>query len=211
MALNGPLLVLGSGSPSPVHLEQYWATSRCRSESWSRALHCAATLAGRSPRDKSDRWVEIRGALDEIFTSEMLTRVWTAVLVARARRQGDEALEPIARSVLGAHLEARRRALAVLLDRDGFSTAQAAAAARADNIFLPAKTAAAARPARGRYIRCSKARSAIGMKLEVGASVRKNQIPRKPAGRFPRKNHTAAASSAATASRAGSAAANVRT
>src|SRR5262249_62193460 len=34
----------------------------------------------------------------------------------------------------------------------------------------------------GKYIRCSNARSAIGMKLDVTESIRKNDTPRKPAG-----------------------------
>jgi hypothetical protein len=127
VALNGPLLVAGTPAPGAVYLEQYWATSKCRFESWSRALRCGATLADRGAREKCDQWIEIRSALDEIFTSEMLTRVWTAVLVARDRRHRSDTAEPLARSVLTAHLEARRRALALLLDREGFSTAQAAA------------------------------------------------------------------------------------
>ena len=60
--------------------------------------------------------------LDEIFASEMLARVWTAVLVARDRRWKTDETEAIARNVLDSHLEARRRALALLLSWDGLGT-----------------------------------------------------------------------------------------
>lgn len=68
--------VRGSVSPSAECLEQYWSTSKCRAESWSRMLKAYATLADGTSREDFDTWIQIRAALDEIFTSEMLTRVW---------------------------------------------------------------------------------------------------------------------------------------
>jgi hypothetical protein len=127
VASNGPLLVAAAPQKSSVYLEQYWATSRCRFESWNRALKYCATLSLEDSRQEFDRWVEIRAALDEIFTSEMLTRVWTAVLVARDRHWRSDAAEPLARNVLAAHLESRQRALAILLNAEGCSPAQAVA------------------------------------------------------------------------------------
>jgi hypothetical protein len=127
VALNGPLLVASAPPTSSVFLEQYWATSKCRFESWNRALKSCSTLALEGTREDFDEWIEIRAALDEILTSEMLTRVWTAVVVARDRRWSGDSAEPVARSVLAAHMEARQRALSLLLRGEGFSTQQAAA------------------------------------------------------------------------------------
>jgi hypothetical protein len=124
VALNGPLLVGGSSAPSPVHLDQYWSTSKCRFESWNRALKIYATLSVKESREDLDAWVDIHAALDEIFVSEMLTRVWSAVLVARDRRTQTDAAEPIARSVLASHMEARHRAMALLLHGQGLGTQQ---------------------------------------------------------------------------------------
>ena len=119
---NGPLLV-DVGLPSTTgYLEQYWAASKGLAESWNRSAKSYTTLSGDSTPEDFDKWVQIRGALDEIFISEMLTRVWTAVLVACDRHSGNHAAEPIARNVLAAHLEARQRALGLLLDGRGFST-----------------------------------------------------------------------------------------
>jgi hypothetical protein len=127
VALNGPLLVAASplSNPTSPYLEQYWSTSRGRFESWSRVLRSCAALGEQSSRHDFDRWIEARAVLDEIFASEMLARVWTAVLVARDRRWKTDDTEIIARNVLDLHLEARSRALALLLDWDGVGIAQA--------------------------------------------------------------------------------------
>lgn len=125
VALNGPLFIGSSSSPSATYLEQYWSASRCRFDSWSRAFKGHATMAAEPSREDCDKWIAMRAVLDEIFVSEMLTRVWTAVIVARDRAMGTDTAEPIARNVLATHLEARRRGLALLLQPSGFNTQQA--------------------------------------------------------------------------------------
>ena len=57
--------------------------------------------------------------LEEILTGEMLTRVWTAVLCAYDRRRGADDAEPVARSVLIGHMEARHRVLTLLVRAPG--------------------------------------------------------------------------------------------
>lgn len=115
VALQGPLLVDGGPIIHPSHLEQYWISSKCRSENWHRTLKLARENLDEAP-GPADRWVELRATLDEIFLSEMLTRVWTAALVAHDRRWSLQTAEPLARSALDAQLEARHRALALLLE-----------------------------------------------------------------------------------------------
>lgn len=125
VALNGPLIVRGAASLSQAHLEQYWATSKCRFESWNRALRSSARhVVERSPAG-FDNVVELRAVLDEIFVGEILTRVWSAVLVAHDRHWRAGVDEPLARSVLVSHVEARNRALGLLLDGGTFSRRQA--------------------------------------------------------------------------------------
>ena len=53
--------------------------------------------------------------IEEILTSEVLTRIWTAVLCAHDQRRGTSDSEPIARSVLLGHLEARHRVLKLIV------------------------------------------------------------------------------------------------
>jgi hypothetical protein len=69
----------------------------------------------------------LRATLDEIFLSEMLTRVWTAALVAHDRRWSLQTAEPLARNALDAQLEARQRAMALLLEEHGLGTRQVVA------------------------------------------------------------------------------------
>ncbi len=126
VAYHAPAVVLANQAPGTHHLDQYWASSKSRYESWSRHLKVLASLPPEPLNTDLDRWIELRGVLDEIFLSEMLTRVWTAVLAARDRRLGISEAEPLARSVLGTQLEARHRAMALLLHGRGLSIQQAA-------------------------------------------------------------------------------------
>ena len=126
VALNGPLLACAPHQLALASLEQYWATSKFRFESWTRVLKQYATLSAEPSRENFDEWIEIRAALDEIFASEILTRVWSAVLVACDRRAGANQAEPIARGVFRSHLDARRRALTLLVHGAGLGVKQAA-------------------------------------------------------------------------------------
>jgi hypothetical protein len=121
VACNGPLIVRRAGSLSEAHLEQYWAASKCRFEDWHRRLKCPTPFGAERSSGELDDRVELRSALDEIFVSEMLTRVWSAVLVGHDRRCHTSVDEPVARSVLISHMEARHRALSLLLDSQAFS------------------------------------------------------------------------------------------
>ncbi|MGD9721034.1 MAG: hypothetical protein AB7O59_03150 [Pirellulales bacterium] len=130
VAHNGSLLIGGVHQPAAGQLEQYWSTSKFRFESWMRALKTYAALAESPPQENFDRWIDVRAALDEIFASEILTRVWSAVLVACDRNADSNLAEPIARSVLSSHYEARHRAMALLVYGDGLGVKQAASVNR---------------------------------------------------------------------------------
>ncbi len=127
VSLNGPLIIHGAASFSPARLEQYWATSKFRFESWHRALKCAAPKLAECSDQDFDNRIQLRATLDEIFVGEMLTRVWSTVLVGHDRLQHRSVNGPIARNVLVSHMEARHRALSLLLDAQGFSPRQALA------------------------------------------------------------------------------------
>ena len=61
--------------------------------------------------DDGQVWVRNRPVLEEVFVSEMLTRVWGAILAAADSRRRICHAEPIARNTLIGHLEARHLAL----------------------------------------------------------------------------------------------------
>jgi hypothetical protein len=112
VAAHGPLLIGQEASLPPCGIEQYWVASKSRLDRWNRALKQLATKAvGGGAADR----LLVRGVCEEILTGEVLTRVWSAVLAAYDRRRGTEIAEPIARSVLLGHLEARHRVLTLLV------------------------------------------------------------------------------------------------
>lgn len=124
-AWHGPALLASGARISSAGVEQYWTASKCRLDRWSRSLR-----AFRGPDDGSGpppakRWALVRPTIEEILASEVLTRVWSALVAVHDRRRGTSDCEPIVRSVLLGHLEARHRAMALLIDGKGVATEEA--------------------------------------------------------------------------------------
>jgi len=106
---HGSVLIRGR-EPIPAQgIERYWTASKIRLDRWSRRLR----LFTHSEAD-----IDVLGTLEEILTSEMLTRVWTAVLCACDRSRGTDQSEPVARSVWIGHSEARHRVLTLMARGD---------------------------------------------------------------------------------------------
>jgi hypothetical protein len=116
----------GDGHAIPsASLGNYWLASKSRLDRWYRALR--PRDRGASPRLLTGQWKALRPLIEEILLSEILTRVWTGFLVACDHSQGRDEAEPLARSVLSGHLEARQRALSLLLHATGVPIADAVA------------------------------------------------------------------------------------
>jgi hypothetical protein len=113
VSAHGPLLVESDQRLAKENIEQYWVTSKARLDRWA---HSLKGFAG--PLDASSgklSWRRVRGVLEEILASEVLTRVWTAVLCAHDRRLGTDDAGPVARSVMLGHIEARHRVLTLVV------------------------------------------------------------------------------------------------
>jgi hypothetical protein len=92
---------------------------------WGRSLKSLGEEVSQAdPQQRQARWPVVRGVLEEILTGEVLTRVWTAVLCACDREHGSRQAEPVARSVLIGHLEARHRVLTLLVRGRGIDAEQ---------------------------------------------------------------------------------------
>lgn len=100
------------------HVEQYWLASRCRQDRWGHALRNYRLEADSS--DPGRAWREIRSTIEEILGSELLTRTWTAAASAHDHYHNSQHWEPIARSVMLGHLEARNRAMNIMVYGRGF-------------------------------------------------------------------------------------------
>jgi hypothetical protein len=114
VASHGPTLV-APGVPLPAAgLERYWTASKTRLDRWGHTLKRFASQ-GAAPRNRQVSWQIARRVVEEILASEVLTRTWTALLAAHDRRRRVQEVEPIGQSVFIGHLEARQRAIKLLL------------------------------------------------------------------------------------------------
>ena len=125
VAAHGRAFAAGAGRVSSAALDDYWAASKCRLERWSRSLKSFTTAVHHSRADALAQWPLVRPVIEEILLSELLTRVWSGVLAAHDRRHGQSESDPVARSVMMGHLEARHRALTMLLHGPGVGTVAA--------------------------------------------------------------------------------------
>jgi hypothetical protein len=115
LASDGPLLVCCSEPLSADGIEQYWTTSKVRLDRWACRLKTFSQQTNRDAKRQRTQWPTTYGVMEEILVSEMLTRVWTALLSAHDRQHGRDDAEPIARSVMIGHMEARHRVLSLMV------------------------------------------------------------------------------------------------
>jgi hypothetical protein len=120
IAGQSPVLLRLAGPISETALEQYWVSAKCRLDRWGRALKHYSTELQATAASRSLLWSEAQPVLEEILTSEVLTRVWTAVGCALDRRHRQSEVAPIVRSIYIGHLEARHRVLNLMLHGQGF-------------------------------------------------------------------------------------------
>ncbi|HEY2413085.1 MAG TPA: hypothetical protein VGI40_12625 [Pirellulaceae bacterium] len=116
VAVHAPVLIEGRSGIPPECNQEYWVASKCRLDRWGRLLRNlqAATVEVRLPPTLA--WPRVRPVLEEIFASELLTRMWTAIAVAYDALSGGDELAPIARNVFTSHLSIRARLLALIAD-----------------------------------------------------------------------------------------------
>lgn len=102
--------ILGERRQFPAAaLERYWTISKCRLDRWGRAIR-SVPQDDLHPFTMADTTGH-KALIEEILTSEVLTRVWTAAVTAHDRQFGLEDAEPLARSIFLGHQEQRNRVL----------------------------------------------------------------------------------------------------
>jgi hypothetical protein len=134
---HGLVLIRSSQASLPIEgLGQYWSASKCRQDRWRRALNAAVDSPPEgSPLDRLTQRAApdeqpassrtLTAAIEEILLSEVLTRVWTALMSAFDERHGSAENAPVAESVLAGHAEARNGALTLLVQGPGVSSQEA--------------------------------------------------------------------------------------
>ena len=110
-------------SPNPVpeeSLQAYWTSARGRTMDWIR--HLDGGLLKINTCHKAEHaaiWETLHPVLTEVLVTEILTRVWGATLTASDRHRGIVHAEPIAKRATDGHIEARNRAMRLMINGPG--------------------------------------------------------------------------------------------
>ncbi|MBI1900800.1 MAG: hypothetical protein HYS13_06775 [Planctomycetia bacterium] len=128
VSAHGPVLLGGQAAVSSKLLQDYWTVSKLRLDAWSRELKTYETTWHETPAQKqAARFRSLRTIIEEILASEALTRVWAAVVTACDQKRSASEGEPIVSSILLGHVEARHRALTLLIHGPGVPVEDAVA------------------------------------------------------------------------------------
>ncbi len=122
VSAQGPGILAGSERLSTDGAERYWTAAKCRFDRWGRELKQHLRRAADADIQTSLLWFLLRPVLEEILCGEALARVWAALAAAHDRQHNTQELEPVARSVMLGHLEARHRALELMLHGPGIGS-----------------------------------------------------------------------------------------
>ena len=111
------LLIQSSATIPDDHLHNYWKCCRGRLVDWLKQIDTLASQAADLPDGQHlELWQTAVPVLNEIFVTDILTRVWAATLTALDMNRGVESASPIARHTLNGHDEARNRALSLMVN-----------------------------------------------------------------------------------------------
>jgi hypothetical protein len=104
------LLESAGGRLSDRGIQGYWSASRRRLDRWCLAMAGNPRADSLDEHDQ-DGWAATRPVLEEVFASDIVTRVWTGLAGELDRRHGRRYALPVVRSIFLGHCDARNRAL----------------------------------------------------------------------------------------------------
>ena len=94
----------------PLH--QYWRVSRERTREWIRLFDEFSEFGVPSDNPECQ---QVISTIEEIFVSDVFVRIWSAMLTASDTCRGVTHARPIASSTLISHMEARYRAMSIMV------------------------------------------------------------------------------------------------
>ena len=115
VALNSGNLVYGEQEQPMLVATSYWTASKIRLQRWVAALK----MFGQdfeNPKQGHNPWPALEIVVQEILMSELLTRVWSATVLTHDWYHQKDELHGLAHSVHISHIEAKNRAIRILLN-----------------------------------------------------------------------------------------------
>lgn len=130
-AAYGRILMQGHPPLPEESVQQYWIDSKVRLDRWSSLLHRysvgpGAVVLSPAAEVAPPSWSAMRVLIEEVFLSDVLARVWTAIGVGIDCVQGTANVGPVVRNVLQWQIESCNRAMQILLDAPHSQSADAA-------------------------------------------------------------------------------------
>ncbi len=110
VAVHGDQLISADAATMDRTLVAYWKASRCRFDRW----YCSLALLAKHKQRSGWAPLEI-ATFEEIVVSEILTRVVATIAVAYDERHHANDAGPIGQNIFTAHLDAKRRAIALVI------------------------------------------------------------------------------------------------
>ena len=124
VAINSDKLIYGDQEQPSLVATSYWTASRIRLQRWVTALKMFEQDFQRLKDEESNSqqsveshnpWPALQIVVQEILMSEMLTRIWSAAVLTHDLNHQSDELHGLAHSIHVAHVEARNRAVRVML------------------------------------------------------------------------------------------------
>ncbi|MCA9247440.1 MAG: hypothetical protein KDA42_10005 [Planctomycetales bacterium] len=118
-ATYGPGVIRNTTALSESCLRGYWSASKCRMNRWGLSLARYQKSSEKLGKEWAHaQWHAIVPTMQEVLTSEMLTRAFSAVVCGHDRLHGHGEEEPIVQSIYMGHLEMRYRVLQLMVEGD---------------------------------------------------------------------------------------------
>lgn len=118
LAVHSPLLLNTLRNQDAVLAQHYWTNCKIRTNRWSAALKIFADDFV-EPFPQHNPWPAFEIIAEEIFLSEMLTRIWGTFLVSIDARQQREEYTGLAYSTFISHVESKNRVFRLMLSTQG--------------------------------------------------------------------------------------------
>ncbi len=114
VAVHSANLVFGRQPQTLTSSNEYWTASKCRLQRWITAIKMFENDIT-DPSEGHDPWPALETVVEEILVSEFLTRVWAASVLCHDQYHQSDELHGLAHSTFISHIEARNRAVRLLL------------------------------------------------------------------------------------------------